>query len=50
MSPRFARPLTGLATVGVAVAIVALAVGLFQGSFTKTVPVTVLSGTGRSRP
>lgn len=43
MSPRFARPLTGLATVGVGVAIVALAVGLFQGSFTKTVPVTVLS-------
>jgi virulence factor Mce-like protein len=43
MSPRIARPLTGLATVGVAVAIVALAVGLFQGSFTKTVPVTVLS-------
>jgi virulence factor Mce-like protein len=29
--------------VGVGVAIVALAVGLFQGSFTKTVPVTVLS-------
>lgn len=43
MSPRFARPLTGLATVGAGVAIVALAVGLFQGSFTKTVPVTVLS-------
>lgn len=43
MSPRITRPLTGLATVGVGVAIVALAVGLFQGSFTKTVPVTVLS-------
>ena len=37
------RPLAGLATVLTIAAIVALAVGLFQGSFTKTVPVTVIS-------
>jgi phospholipid/cholesterol/gamma-HCH transport system substrate-binding protein len=37
------RALTGLVTVAVLAAIVAVAVGLFQGSFTKTVPVTVLS-------
>jgi phospholipid/cholesterol/gamma-HCH transport system substrate-binding protein len=37
------RALTGLATVVVLVAIVAVAVGLFQGSFTESVPVTVLS-------
>jgi phospholipid/cholesterol/gamma-HCH transport system substrate-binding protein len=37
------RALTGLATVAVIVAIVAVAVGLFQGSFTQSVPVTVLS-------
>lgn len=43
MSSRFKRPLVGLATVGVAVAIVALSIGLFRGSFTASVPVTVLS-------
>jgi phospholipid/cholesterol/gamma-HCH transport system substrate-binding protein len=39
----YTRPLAGLATVGVIVAIFALAVSLFQGSFTPTVPVTVIS-------
>jgi virulence factor Mce-like protein len=39
----YARPLAGLATVIAIAAIVALSVGLFRGSFTKTVPVTVLS-------
>jgi len=37
------RALAGLATVTAILAIVALAVGLFRGSFTKTVPVTVIS-------
>ena len=37
------RALTGLATVVVIAAIVAVAVGLFRGSFTETVPVTVMS-------
>lgn len=37
------RPLIGLATVLAVVAVIAVAVGLFRGSFTKTVPVTVLS-------
>jgi phospholipid/cholesterol/gamma-HCH transport system substrate-binding protein len=37
------RALTGLATVAVIAAIVAVAVGLFQGSFTQSMPVTVLS-------
>ncbi|HXY63676.1 MAG TPA: MCE family protein [Mycobacterium sp.] len=37
------RALMGLATVAVIAAIVAVAVGLFQGSFTESVPVTVLS-------
>lgn len=37
------RPLAGLLTIVVIVAIVITAVGLFRGSFTKTVPVTVLS-------
>jgi phospholipid/cholesterol/gamma-HCH transport system substrate-binding protein len=37
------RALTGLATVVVLAAIVAVAVGLFQGSFTESVPITVLS-------
>ena len=37
------RALTGLVTVAVIVAIVAVAVGLFQGSFSETMPVTVLS-------
>jgi phospholipid/cholesterol/gamma-HCH transport system substrate-binding protein len=37
------RALTGLVTVAVLAAIVAVAVGLFQGSFTQSVPVTVLA-------
>ena len=37
------RALTGLVSVAVVAAIVAVAVGLFQGSFTDTTPVTVLS-------
>jgi phospholipid/cholesterol/gamma-HCH transport system substrate-binding protein len=37
------RPVAGLGTVTVVAAIVALAVGLFRGSFTDAVPVTVLS-------
>jgi phospholipid/cholesterol/gamma-HCH transport system substrate-binding protein len=37
------RALTGLVTVAVIAAVVAVAVGLFQGSFTETLPVTVLS-------
>jgi phospholipid/cholesterol/gamma-HCH transport system substrate-binding protein len=37
------RALTGLATVVVIAGIVAVAVGLFQGSFTESVPVTVIS-------
>ncbi|GAY15340.1 MCE family protein [Mycobacterium sp. shizuoka-1] len=37
------RPVAGVATVVIVVAIVAVAVGLFRGSFTKTVPVTVIS-------
>jgi phospholipid/cholesterol/gamma-HCH transport system substrate-binding protein len=43
MKPSVVRPLAGLATVLVIAAIVALSVGLFRGSFTETVPVTVLS-------
>ena len=43
MKSGIARPLAGLATVVVIAAIAALAVGLFQDSFTKTVPVTVIS-------
>jgi phospholipid/cholesterol/gamma-HCH transport system substrate-binding protein len=39
----YARPLAGLATVAVVVLIFALAVGLFRGDFTDTVPVTVVS-------
>lgn len=42
-SSRIRRSLTGLATVAVVAATVALAVGLFRGSFTRTVPITVLS-------
>jgi virulence factor Mce-like protein len=37
------RPLTGLALIVTVCLIVALAIGLFQGSFTKTEPVTVIS-------
>lgn len=43
MKPNTVRVLAGLGTVVVIVAIVALAVSLFRGSFTKTVPVTVIS-------
>ncbi|MDV3127798.1 MCE family protein [Mycobacterium sp. 21AC1] len=39
----YARPLAGLTTVVVVGLIVALAVALFRGSFTKTVPLTVIS-------
>ena len=38
-----ARPLAGVGLVVALVLIFALAVGLFRGSFTKTVPVTVIS-------
>ena len=37
------RALAGLVSIAVIAAIVAVAVGLFQGSFTQTTPVTVLS-------
>ncbi len=37
------RALAGLGTVLAIVAAIALAVGLFRGDFTKTVPVTVIS-------
>lgn len=37
------RALTGLVTVAIIAAIVAVAVGLFRGSFTDSVPVTVFS-------
>ncbi|MGC2656280.1 MAG: MCE family protein [Mycobacterium sp.] len=43
MSHNGSRALAGLATVLVIAGIVAVAIGLFQGSFTKSVPVTVLS-------
>ncbi|MFL0275588.1 MCE family protein [Mycobacterium sp. SMC-19] len=43
MTTKTPRTLLGLATVSVAVAIVVLALGFFRGSFTATVPVTVLS-------
>jgi phospholipid/cholesterol/gamma-HCH transport system substrate-binding protein len=38
----YVRPLLGVATVLVVVAIVAVAAGLFQGEFTRAAPVTVL--------
>ncbi len=43
LSPEVKLPLMGGATIAAAVAVVALAVGLFRGSFTDTVPVTVLA-------
>lgn len=43
MSATTKRPLIGAVTVGVAAATVALSIGLFRGSFTESVPVTVLS-------
>lgn len=39
----YARPLAGLATIVVVGAVFALAIGLFQGDFTQSVPVTVVS-------
>ena len=38
-----ARPLAGLLTVAAILGVFALAVGLFRGSFTKTIPVTLIS-------
>jgi phospholipid/cholesterol/gamma-HCH transport system substrate-binding protein len=44
VGPRnYVPPLLGLTTVVIICAIFALAIGLFQGSFTETVPVTVIS-------
>ena len=40
---RYARPLAGVVTVLALMLIVTVAVGLFQGRFTKTVPVTVVA-------
>lgn len=39
----YVRPVVGLATVLVIVGVVAVAVNLFRGGFTKTVPITVLA-------
>jgi virulence factor Mce-like protein len=43
MNSTTARALAGLGAIVAAVAVVALAVGLFRGDFTETVPVTVVS-------
>ena len=43
MKPNTVRVLAGLGTVIAIAAVVALAVSLFRGSFTETVPVTVIS-------
>jgi virulence factor Mce-like protein len=43
MKPGVVRPLVGLASVVVIVAIVAVALNLFRGGFTTSVPVTVVS-------
>jgi virulence factor Mce-like protein len=43
MKPNTVRELAGLGTVVAIVAIIALAAGLFRGSFIPTVPVTVIS-------
>ena len=43
MNSSWVRPLTGLALIVAIGLIIALAIGLFQGSFTKTEPVTVIS-------
>ena len=43
MSSAVAKPLAGLATIVVIVAVVALAVTLFQGGFGTTVPVKIIS-------
>jgi phospholipid/cholesterol/gamma-HCH transport system substrate-binding protein len=42
-TPSYLRPVAGLSTVVAIGAIVTLAVALFKGGFTKTVPVTVIS-------
>lgn len=39
----YVRPLAGLATVVVSAAVIAVAVGLFRGDFTESVPVMVVS-------
>lgn len=39
----YSRPLAGLGTVLAVLIVIALSIGLFRGSFTKTVPVTVVS-------
>ncbi|MCW2557040.1 MAG: MCE-family protein, partial [Mycobacterium sp.] len=39
----YARPLAGFGLVAAIVLILALAVALFRGEFTKTVPVTVIA-------
>lgn len=41
--PTYVRPLIGLATVVVIAALIGLPIGLFRGSFTRTVGITVLS-------
>jgi phospholipid/cholesterol/gamma-HCH transport system substrate-binding protein len=43
LTPTSVRALSGVATVVVIVAIVAFAVGMFRGSFTESVPLTVMS-------
>jgi phospholipid/cholesterol/gamma-HCH transport system substrate-binding protein len=43
MNSTTARALAGLAAVIAIVAVIALTIGLFRGSFTETVPVTVVS-------
>lgn len=41
--PAYLRPLIGLVTIVTIAAVVGLAIGLFRGSFTSTVPVSVVS-------
>jgi phospholipid/cholesterol/gamma-HCH transport system substrate-binding protein len=43
MKPAVVRPLVGLASILVVVAIVAVALNLFRGGFTTSVPVTIIS-------
>jgi virulence factor Mce-like protein len=43
MNSTTARALAGLAAIVALVAVIALAIGLFRGTFTETVPVTVIS-------
>ncbi len=42
-TPGYVRPLLGLGTIALILAIIAIAATLFRGGFTATVPVTVLS-------